>query len=95
MEEENKSFVALGKIEEIKLQETMMIVDGHVGKVFCRTGLLNEVFFESKQIASNFLMQALCEMDSLPGLERKLIFWGNNSPQAVLLDNSQKERILK
>ncbi|MGB9797205.1 MAG: hypothetical protein ACPLSK_01130 [bacterium] len=45
----------LGKIEEIKLQETMMIVDGHVGKVFCRTGLLNEVFFESKR---PFIIQA-------------------------------------
>ena len=26
----------------------VMIVDGHVGKVFCRTGLLEEVLYEKR-----------------------------------------------
>lgn len=29
-----------------KMEETLMIVDGHVGKVFCRTGLLGEVLYD-------------------------------------------------
>lgn len=32
-----------------KMEETLMIVDGHVGKVFCRTGLLEEVLYEKKR----------------------------------------------
>jgi len=27
----------------------VMIVDGHVGKVFCRTGLLEEVLYEKRR----------------------------------------------
>jgi len=34
---------------EFELARTLMIVDGHVGKVFCRTGLLNQVFYEQKR----------------------------------------------
>jgi hypothetical protein len=29
-----------------KMEDTLMIVDGHVGKVFCRSGLLGEVLYE-------------------------------------------------
>jgi len=32
-----------------KMEETLMIVDGHVGKVFCRTGLLEEVLYEKRR----------------------------------------------
>jgi len=32
-----------------KMEETLMIVDGHVGKVFCRTGLLEEVLYERRR----------------------------------------------
>ena len=32
-----------------KMKETLMIVDGHVGKVFCRTGLLKEVLYEKRR----------------------------------------------
>jgi len=32
-----------------RMEETLMIVDGHVGKVFCRTGLLDEVMYEKKR----------------------------------------------
>lgn len=32
-----------------KMEETLMIVDGHVGKVFCRTGLLDEVMYEKRR----------------------------------------------
>ena len=35
--------------EEVRLEDTLMIVDGHVGKVFCRTGLLGEVLYEKKR----------------------------------------------
>jgi hypothetical protein len=31
------------------LKDTLMIVDGHVGKVFCRSGLLEEVKYEKKE----------------------------------------------
>lgn len=37
------------------LSDTLMIVDGHVGKVFCRSGLLNEVLYEN---ARPFIIQA-------------------------------------
>jgi len=32
-----------------KMGETLMIVDGHVGKVFCRSGLLEEVLYEKRR----------------------------------------------
>lgn len=32
---------------KVNLMEALMIVDGHVGKVFCRTGAMKEVFYES------------------------------------------------
>jgi len=32
-----------------KMEDTFMIVDGHVGKVFCRSGLLGEVFYEKSR----------------------------------------------
>jgi hypothetical protein len=31
------------------LKDTLMIVDGHVGKIFCRSGLLEEVKYEKKR----------------------------------------------
>ncbi|MFZ8853032.1 hypothetical protein [Fervidibacter sp.] len=34
---------------EVDLQETLMIVDGHVGKVFCRTGAVETVVYESER----------------------------------------------
>ncbi|MEN3038615.1 MAG: hypothetical protein ABDI07_05600 [Candidatus Kryptonium sp.] len=36
-------------VTEIKISETLMIVDGHVGKIFCRTGLIDTVIYESKR----------------------------------------------
>jgi endonuclease III len=33
--------------ELVRIEDTLMIVDGHVGKVFCRTGLLSEVLYEN------------------------------------------------
>ncbi len=32
-----------------RMEETLMIVDGHVGKVFCRSGLLGEVLYEKER----------------------------------------------
>jgi len=34
---------------QVDLQETLMIVDGHVGKVFCRTGAVETVLYEAKR----------------------------------------------
>lgn len=33
--------------ESLDMRDTLMIVDGHVGKVFCRSGLLERVLYES------------------------------------------------
>jgi hypothetical protein len=38
-----------------KTEETLMIVDGHVGKVFCRSGLLEQVLYEKR---SPYIIQA-------------------------------------
>lgn len=38
-----------------EMTETLMIVDGHVGKVFCRTGLLDTVMYEGRR---PFIIQA-------------------------------------
>ncbi len=32
-----------------KMEETLMIVDGHVGKIFCRTGIVEEVLYEKER----------------------------------------------
>lgn len=32
-----------------KMEDTFMIVDGHVGKVFCRSGLIDEVLYEKRR----------------------------------------------
>ncbi|CUU05162.1 hypothetical protein JGI3_01077 [Candidatus Kryptobacter tengchongensis] len=37
------------KLKVAKMEETLMIVDGHVGKVFCRSGLLEEVLYEKRR----------------------------------------------
>ncbi len=37
------------KIAVIDQKESFMIVDGHVGKIFCRAGLLGEVLYEKKR----------------------------------------------
>jgi len=42
-------FNEIWKQKVAKMEETLMIVDGHVGKVFCRTGLLDEVMYEKKR----------------------------------------------
>lgn len=42
-------FNEIWKQEIAKMKETLMIVDGHVGKVFCRTGLLEEVLYEKRR----------------------------------------------
>lgn len=34
------------KLKIAKIEKTLMIVDGHVGKVFCRSGLLEQVLYE-------------------------------------------------
>ena len=42
-------FNEIWKQEVSKMEDTLMIVDGHVGKVFCRSGLLEEVLYEKNR----------------------------------------------
>ncbi len=42
-------FNEIWKQKIAKMEETLMIVDGHVGKVFCRSGLLEEVLYEKRR----------------------------------------------
>ena len=42
-------FNEIWKQKIAKMGETLMIVDGHVGKVFCRSGLLEEVLYEKRR----------------------------------------------
>lgn len=42
-------FNEIWKFNVIKMEKTLMIVDGHVGKVFCRSGLLEKVLYEKKR----------------------------------------------
>ena len=42
-------FNEIWKQKVAKMEETLMIVDGHVGKVFCRTGMLEEVLYEKRR----------------------------------------------
>ncbi len=37
------------KLGIAKMEETLMIVDGHVGKVFCRSGLVEEILYEKRR----------------------------------------------
>jgi hypothetical protein len=39
-------FSEIWKPKIAQMEDTLMIVDGHVGKIFCRSGLLEEVFYE-------------------------------------------------
>jgi len=48
-------FNEIWNIKIAGMEETLMIVDGHVGKVFCRTGLLENVIFEEQR---PFIIQA-------------------------------------
>ncbi len=40
-------FVEKWRELDIDMRETLMVVDGHVGKVFCRTGVIEDVVYES------------------------------------------------
>ncbi len=42
-------FNEIWKFKLAGMEATLMIVDGHVGKVFCRTGLLEEVLYEKRR----------------------------------------------
>jgi endonuclease III len=42
-------FNEIWKQKVSKMEDTLMIVDGHVGKVFCRSGLLGEVLYEKNR----------------------------------------------
>lgn len=48
-------FREIWNIEGVSLADSFIIVDGHVGKVFCRTGILGEVFYEEKR---KYIIQA-------------------------------------
>lgn len=42
-------FNEIWKIKIAMMEKTLMIVDGHVAKVFCRSGLLEQVLYENKR----------------------------------------------
>jgi len=42
-------FNEIWKLKGAKMEETLMIVDGHVGEVFCRSGLLEQVLYEKSR----------------------------------------------
>jgi len=42
-------FNEVWELEIGDIKDTLMIVDGHVGKVFCRSGLLNQVIYEKSR----------------------------------------------
>lgn len=48
-------FSEIWKLKTAELIDSLMIVDGHVGKVFCRSGLLGEVLYEK---ARPYIIQA-------------------------------------
>lgn len=48
-------FHEIWDIKIAKMEDTLMIVDGHVGKIFCRSGLLGEVIYEKGR---PFIIQA-------------------------------------
>ncbi|MGQ9706592.1 MAG: hypothetical protein ACUVWP_06270 [bacterium] len=48
-------FKEVWNLEVGDIKDTLMIVDGHVGKVFCRSGLLSQVMYEKGR---PFIIQA-------------------------------------
>lgn len=42
-------FNEIWDLKVTKMEDTLMIVDGHVGKVFCRSGLLEKVLYEKSR----------------------------------------------
>jgi endonuclease III len=42
-------FNEIWKTEISKMEDTLMIVDGHVAKVFCRAGLIDKVLYEKER----------------------------------------------
>lgn len=48
-------FSEIWKMKVAKMEDSLMIVDGHVGKVFCRSGLLEKVLYEKSR---PFIIQA-------------------------------------
>ncbi len=42
-------FEEIWKLKIGKMEKTLMIVDGHVGKIFCRSGLLGEILYEKRR----------------------------------------------
>lgn len=76
----------------ITMHETLMLVNGHVGKVFCRTGLLKVVVYESKR---PYIIQAKSlrpQIESLV-LEHNLIpFYVDNGAYYLYEDGLCLER---
>jgi len=42
-------FVEIWEYKVVEMEDTLMIVDGHVGKIFSRAGLLKEVLYEKRR----------------------------------------------
>ncbi|MCS7202343.1 MAG: hypothetical protein NZ841_06180 [Dictyoglomus sp.] len=65
-------------ISQINLYDSFMIVDGHVGKIFCRTGLLDEVFYESKRPYIIEASKMRSKIENLVFIYKKIPFYVDN-----------------
>jgi len=66
------------KEKAVELKDTLMIVDGHVGKIFCRTGLIENVLYEKKRpyiIQASKMRQ---QIESIVKVTKRIPFYVDN-----------------
>ena len=79
-------FIELWDLRVCSLGDTLMIVDGHVGKVFCRTGLIGEVVYEKRR---PFIIEASkmrAKIESLVKSYGKIPFYVDNGAFYIFED---------
>lgn len=70
-----------------KMEDTLMIVDGHVAKVFARTGLLNKVFYEKQRpyiIQASRMRQII---EEIVAQSKRIPFYVDNGAFYIFEDN--------
>jgi hypothetical protein len=60
------------------MSDTMMIVDGHVGKVFCRSGLLNSVLYEGQRPHIISASQMRSDIEAVVSASERVPFYVDN-----------------
>jgi hypothetical protein len=79
-------FNEIWKLKIAKMEETLMIVDGHVAKVFCRSGLLEKVLYEKSR---PYIIQASKmrpEVEEIVSRTGKIPFYVDNGAFYLLED---------